>query len=317
MTKRTKSIKEIISSGAKEVAPETKIEKLDALYFNINQLLKQPEPLYRLDMGENRVYYRFVDDNPVFYTSVTTLIKKTLPTSPFLIKWMVDKQGEGKEEAHEKSIYGSFLHQEVGSMLITGKYNLDTIGDRLRPFLIKEQMPENRLKWSEELKKDILSFAQFAIDRELEPLAIELVLYHPTDGYAGALDIVGNLSWNKKRIRAVVDVKSGKKNFYESHEIQLKCYWNMWNIHFPNLPVDAVFNWSPKDYRTATPTYNFKDQSDSKNLAKLPFLVELARIEAEKFNDKTLIIKGQIDLTKGISVNIEEKYLTDLIREYK
>jgi len=311
-------LSELIFSGAKQITPDTTIEKLDAMYFNASALKRQPAPLYRMDFGENRMYYRFDEDNePLFYTSVTTLIKKTLPTSPHLITWLVSKGGDGKDEAHERAVYGTFLHGEIGSLLINGTYDLDTLGDRLKIFLKREQMSDDKIKWSEELKKDMLSFAQFAIDRQVEPLAIELCLYHPTDEYAGAIDLVANLNFDKKRVTAIIDIKSGRKGFYESHEIQLRAYKEMWNIHFPDTPVDYVFNWSPKDYRTATPTYNFKDQTDSKSAKKLPFLVDLAKIEAEKRDNTALIIKGLISLKNGISANIVEKSFNDIIKENK
>jgi hypothetical protein len=200
-------------------------------------------------------------------------------------------------------------------------------------------LPQDKLSWADELKKDVLAFAQFMIDKNVKPLAIEICLYHPTDGYAGAIDIVCEMDDEVKgffgetyasgankgqpkeskrieRVRAIVDIKSGRKGFYESHEIQLKAYEDMWNIHFPKKPIDRLYNWSPKDWRSA-PGYNLKDQTNSPNAYKLPHLVALAKIEDEKRSNVITVISGEIDLLKGLSSNVAEKTFVDLIKENK
>lgn len=336
--KKTKKISELLLplSEVKTLAEGITSEKLSSYFFDATKLSHQPEPLYRLDMNGYRYYYRMVDNEPIFYTSVTTLIKNTLPTSPFLIKWLVDKGGDnGRDEAEERANYGTFLHGEFALLLITGTYDLDKLSSKLGQFALKEkiQIPKD---WVTELKKDMLALAQFIIDKNVEPLAIEQILYHPTDGYAGALDLVCMLtieergffgevyasgankgqpkeSKRTRRVRAIIDLKSGRKSFYQSHEIQLGAYREMWNIHFPDLPVEMVANVAPKEWRT-TPSYNFTDQTNSKNIAKLPYLVELAKIEEGKKDNKTLVTSGVIELFKGLDKNICEKTLTDLIK---
>ena len=318
MAKKTKSIKEVLDSPVKEVAPEITIEKLTPQYFNTEKLLHQPKPIYRIDLKDFRYYYNFGEDGePKFYTSVTTLIKNTLPTPPALIKWMADKGAEdGKSEAMERACYGTCMHHLCGMLLIDGKLDLGVVPNVLQQIALRENIQPQK-GWVEELKKDILAFAQFIIDRKVKPLAIEVCLYHPTDGYAGAIDLVAELDFDRKRITALIDLKSGRKNFYPSHEIQLGAYREMWKIHFPDKPVDKIFNWSPKDFRGKTPTYNLKDQTESKNIAKLPYLVELSRIETEKRDDTVTVISGTIDLNKGLSDNISEKTFIELVCENK
>lgn len=315
--KQVKRISEVISSGAKTITADTTIERLLPMFFNADALVKQPEALYRLDSSGHRYYYLFENEEPVFYTSVTTLIKNTLPTSPFLIKWLIQQGGDnGKDEAMERAVYGTFLHSECAQLLINGTYDLDSLSGKLVIFLTKEQLPPERVKWADELKKDILAFAQFIIDRNVKPLAIEICLYHPTDGYAGAIDLVCEMDWDKKRIRAIIDLKSGRKGFYESHEIQLGAYLEMWKIHFPDISVDKIMNFSPKAWKKS-PTYNLQDQTNSKNIPKLPFLVELSKIETDKRDDTITIISGKIDVLKGLDKNIAEKTFIQLVKEYK
>ena len=88
----------------------------------------------------------------------------------------------------------------------------------------------------------------------------------------------------------------------------------MWNVHYPETPVARVFNFSPKDWRKA-PTYNLKDQTDSVNAKKLPYLLALASIEDEKRDNTLTIVRGVLDLDNGkIADNILTLSLADLIK---
>jgi len=330
----------LLTNTVKEIATGITSEKLSAMFFDATKLKTQPEPIYRLDSANHRYYYKFdKDGEPQFFTSVTTMIKNTLPTSPHLIKWIADKGAdEGAAEAQERANYGTFLHMQCGELLISGKYDLDTLSKKLDEFCLKEKTSPKK-GWVEDLKKDVLAFAQFMIDCNVKPLAIEICLYHPTDGYAGAIDIVCELDIEEKgffgevyasgvnkgqpketkrarRVRAIVDIKSGRKGFYESSEIQLHAYRDMWSCHFEE-PIEKVFNWSPKEYKGTTPSYNLKDQTDSKSACKLPHLVALAKIEDEKRSNHVTVISGNIDLLKGLNDNISEMTFIELIKKNK
>jgi hypothetical protein len=335
--KKGKKIQELVDS-VKEIAPGVKSEMLTAMFLN-QDVIRQPAPLYRLDSGNHRYYYRFDEnDEPVFYTSVTTMIKNTLPTSPYLIKWLADKgEEEGRAEAAHRALYGTFLHTCCVELMIMGKFDLDGLSEKLTIFLTKEKAVPGD-DWVGELKKDILAFAQFMIDYQVKPLAVEICLWHP-EGFAGAIDIVCELSVEEKgffgetyltgankgrpkeskqirRMNAVVDIKSGRKGFYESHEVQLGAYLEMWRHHYPDVPIDRLYNFAPKDWRS-TPSYNLKDQTGSKNIKKLPYLVSLAEIEDDKRENIVTVLSGVIDLTKGLENNIEEKTFIELIKGNK
>lgn len=340
-TKKVRSIKEIISSSPITVTEGVTIEKLNPMFFNTERLKKQPEPIYRMDSSGHRYYYRFTPEGePKFYTSVTTFIKNTLPTPPQLIKFIADMGvEESKAFTQERAYYGTFLHAQCCELLITGKYDLNSLSDKLTVFMTKERAVV-KPGWVDDLKKDVLAFAQFMIEKNVKPLAIEIILYHPTDGYAGAIDLVLDMDDEQKgffgelylsgfnkgqpkeskrtvRITAILDIKSGRKGFYESAEIQLKAYHEMWKEHFPDVKIDKLLNWSPKDYRGKIPTYNLKDQTESANLCKLPHLVKLAKIEDDKRTNMVTIINGNIDLTKGLDGLIEELTFAELIKKNK
>lgn len=331
---------ETVIEGAYEIAPGMTAEQIKAEFFNEDALQEQPETVYRLDSSGHRYYYTIDEDGePRFYVSVTTLIKQTLPTSPQLIKWIADMgYDESQRYAADRASYGTFLHEQIGELVINRSYNLDYLKERLKMYIESEKLPTDFINYADDLKHDILAFAQFMKDVDFKPLAIELVLTNPIDGYAGAIDIAGEFTIEEKgffgetyktganagkpketkrqrRIRGIIDVKSGKKGFFPEYEIQLHAYMKMWNMHFESHPVERVYNWSPKEWKGKVPTYNFKDQTDSKNAKKLPYLVELARIEDEKRDNTVTFCNGIIDLDKDLDNNITELSLSDVVKK--
>lgn len=317
-----------------------KLEEVLPEYYDQEALKEQPEPVYRIDSSGHRYYYTFDDDSkPRFFVSVTTLIRQTTPTSPELIKWIANMgYEESQRYASERASYGTFMHSQIADLIITRSYDLNKLKSRLRDYIESEQLPADFINYADDLKKDVLAFAQFMKDTDLKPLAIELVLTNPDDGYAGAIDLAAEItieekgffgevyksgenkgkpkeSKRKRRVTAIIDFKSGRKGFYADYEIQLHAYKAMWDIHFPDMPIEKLYNWSPKDWRGSVPTYNLKDQTDSKNASKLPYLIELARIEDSKRDNTIVACGGVIDLDSdnGLDINIVEMSLSDAV----
>ena len=328
--------------GAYEIAPGMTVEQIQAEFFNEDALQEQPEPVYRLDSSGHRYYYTFDEDGePRFFVSVTTLIKQTLPTSPQLIKWIADMgYEESQRYAADRAAYGTFMHAQIAELIINRSYDLDNLKERLKFYIESEKLPSDFIGYADDFKKDILAFAKFMKDFKLKPLAIELVLTNPEDGYAGAIDLAAEITIEEKgffgevyktganagkpkeskkerTIRAIIDFKSGRKGFFPEHEVHLHAYMKMWNMHFEAYPIEKVFNWSPKDWRGTTPSYNFKDQTDSKNAMKLPYLVELARIEDEKRDNTIVSCSGLIDIDKNLEENIIELNLSEVVKKRK
>lgn len=328
--------------GVFQIAPGLNAEEMMAIFFDEDALLEAPQQVYRLNGSKDRYYYTLDEKgDPTFYTSVTTMIKFSMPTSPHLIKWIAEKgYDEAKIYAEERADYGTFMHKEIADLLITKKYDTDLMKDRLKAWIEEEKLPANFINHEMELKKDLMAFAQFMIDYKVKPLAIEIVLTHP-DGYAGAVDLVCEMTVQvpgldhdnpyksgprkgepreikvDKTIRAMVDFKSGKKGFFQEHEVQLEGYKQMWDHNYPNKKVDKLFNWAPKNWRGSTPTYSLKDQTDSKAREKLQHLVKLAHIESATREKTITIIEGVIDIEKGISENITEMSLLEAVKTRK
>lgn len=306
-------------TGKTEVYPGMTVEEINALFFDADALREPPYRVYRLDGEGHRYYYRFDEfGEPVFYPSVTTMLKQVMPTSPFLIDWML---ANGKEGAVEKrdlaAAYGTFMHIQFERLVVNRSYNFDEVPGELLAYMERENLPEKFYADSlSKIRKDVLAFAQFVRDYNVKPLAIEIGLVSPTYHFAGCVDMPCVMTDPKtgKAFTAIVDFKSGRKGFYEEHELQLHLYRMMWDENFPEVRIDRLFNFSPKDWRTK-PTYNLKDQTESVNAQKLPHLLALAAIEDEKRDNTLTIVRGVLDLDKGkISDNYVTLSLAELIK---
>lgn len=304
---------------AMEIAPGMTVEEIRAVYFNADALKEPAYRLFQLNSDGYRYYYRFNDaGEPEFYPSVTTLLKQVMPTPPALLDWMITNGKDGSTEKRDlAAAYGTFMHGEFEKLIINRRYDFDSVPAAMLAYMERENLPEKVFaEWLPKIRKDVLAFAQFIKDWNVKPLAVEIGLYHPQFHYAGCLDLpcVMTDPKNGKSLVAIVDFKSGRKGFYEEHELQLHLYREMWNVHYPETPVTRVFNFSPKDWRKS-PTYNLKDQTDSANAKKLPYLLALATIEDEKRDNTLTIIRGVLDLDKGkISDNILNLSLAELIK---
>ncbi len=303
-----------------------------------------PNPKYtllRMDSSKGRQYYRFLEDGtPKFYSGVTSFIKAVLPTSPQLLQWLVSKGSDAKEETNEAADYGTFMHIQAQKLIIDGAYDFDATYDQLKLFLRERMLPEKwAMEWLDDIQRDILAFAQFIIDHNVTPLAIEMMLCSDRTGLAGAIDLVCHMDIEmdgldhanpyksgerkgqpreckvKNRITAIVDFKSGRKGFWESHELQLHCYKDIVEENYPDLKIDRVFNWSPKDWRS-TPTYNLKDQTNSKISKKIPHLLEIHKINFGLRDKSITTISGVLDFKNGLGNCYKEQTMEEYVMSF-
>lgn len=308
------------ASPATEIAPGMTVEEIRALYFNTDALREPSYRIYQLNSDGYRYYYRFNEKGePEFYPSVTTLLKQVMPTPPALLDWMIANGKDGSVEKRDlAAAYGTFMHIQFETLIINRRYDFDNVPAVLLDYMERENLPEKVFsEWCVKIRKDVLAFAQFARDYNVVPMAVEIGLVHPEFHYAGCVDLPCIMTEPKtgKKFTAIVDFKSGRKGFYEEHELQLHLYREMWNVNYPDVPVERVFNFSPKDWRGPKPTYNLKDQTESVNAKKLPYLLALATIEDEKRDNTMTIVRGVLDLDNGkIADNILSLSLAELIK---
>jgi predicted GNAT family acetyltransferase len=321
---------ELMSAGAPEGQPQASgmqvelaqgidIAEVQAAFMREGAMMDAPYKVYQMNSRAGRYYYRVTDAGKVeWYPSVTTILRRTQPTPEHLIKWIADL---GYEEAErikmERAAYGTFMHAQFEKLIISRTYVLDDVRKELSKYIEDNDLPSGFIAYEDELKKDVLSFAQWMIDYDVRPIAVEVALVNPDGGYAGMVDLVCDMKESPKsdaRTIAIVDFKSGKKGFHEEYEIQLGLYREMWNVNFKSLPVERIFNFAPKDWRK-TPTYTLKEQTDSKSLKKIPYILALAAIEDDSEDKEWMQFVGHIDLDeqRDLTENINKLKLSDVV----
>jgi len=325
-------------SKMNHLADGVSVEQMIAQYFDSDALIEPAYKVYRMNNKGQRWYYRLHENGtPEFFMSVTSLCYATLPTPKQLTDWIATLGVDAAKKYSEiKAHYGTLMHKICGELVICKTFDLDRMEDAVEIYRAKEGLEFYDVKyWADELRKDVLAFAQLLIDVDFKPLAIEVVLVHP-EGYGGAIDLVGEMNLEVKgffgdvyasgenkgqpkeskrteRIRAIIDLKSGKKGFYETHEVQLRAYKEMWNHEFFAKPVTHVFNWAPSEWRE-TPSYKLKDQTNSASSNKWPHLVQIARVERERRERTALQITGKIDFASGIDKNYKTVTFDELVK---
>lgn len=301
-----------------EIKAGMTVEEMKALFFDSTALIEPNYRVYQLNSRGHRYYYT-CDENgtPTFYPSVTTIISQTVPQSPFLTKWIADMGYDAAEDYKlERAAYGTFMHGEFEELIIARSYDFDKLRDRLSAYMERERLPLSFIEYEDDFKKDIMAFAQFVKDYDVRPLAVEVALVHKDYGYAGMIDLPCTMRakiGGDERIAAIVDFKSGRKGFYPDHEIQLGMYRELWNSNFPDKPIQRVFNFSPKDWRKK-PTYNLKEQTNSINIQKIPYLLQIAAIEDGKIDKQFTHISGVLNLDGDLTDNIESLSLSELVK---
>lgn len=309
--------------NSNEIFPGMTVEEIKALFFNADALKEPAYRVYQLNSDGHRYYYRFNEKGePEFYPSVTTLLKQVMPTPPQLLDWMIQNGKEGATEKRDLAAsYGTFMHGQFETLIINRRYDFDDVPNVLLEYMEQNNLPDKVFsEWAVKIRKDVLAFAQFVRDYNIKPLAIEIGLVHPEYHYAGCIDMPCVMTDPKsgETFPAIVDFKSGRKGFFEEHELQLHLYRDMWNVNYPDAPITRLFNFAPKDWRGSKPTYKLQEQTDSVNAKKLPHLLQLAAIEDEKRDNTLTVVRGQLDLDNGkIADNILELSLGELIKTKK
>jgi hypothetical protein len=221
----------------------------------------------------------------------------------------------------ERAHYGTILHMIVAELLDKKEIGMHRPAYTATSYAMSEKLDMSLVNgWHEDLRKDTLSFIQFCHDYNVRPIAVEMPLVSTECGVAGTIDLVCEIDiWEKgffgevyksgerkgepketkrtKTIRALIDIKSGRKGFYDSHKYQLHGYRAMWNENFPDLHVESVYNWSPKDWTGSEPTYNFTDQTNAREGVALSGLLAMYHaLNPDSRPGSTIVCEGVVAL---------------------
>lgn len=310
--------------GAFEIAKDITTEQMAAVFFDKNALREPNYRLCQLNARGQRYYYSTNDNGTTLYPSVTTILKKVMPENKFLTDWKVDL---GKEAAEaytmDRARFGSFVHGQLQELVVTRKYDLDKIGERLAEYVQRNNLPISFMEHEEEARYDMLSFAKWMRDYEVRPLAVEISLYHPELGFAGMIDLVcsmkvyptGDKKDNGERVVAICDFKTTTKDFHDEHAIQLGLYKLMWDNTFPDMRIEALANVSPKAWWNTVKkqvSYQFEWQTENEVLQQIPYLLELYKLLPRE-TKRIPLCGGVIDLTEDVEKNVEVLTLEELI----
>lgn len=316
------------------------IESVRAAYFDKLALREPDYALFRIVTPKGRFYYTMTDGVPQLYLGVTSMLAMVIPKPQGLIKWIADMGWEKSQEYMiERSWYGTLLHKEIEYLLINKKYDFTLIEQVVEDYCIDNGYKIDSEKWNADLKQDMLAFTKFCHDYNVKPIAVEIMLVHP-EGYSGTVDIIaymdievegdwgevyksgerkGQPKLSKKKITmlCVIDVKSTRKGTsHEEKDVQLEAYKQLIEHNFPELKIERIFNWSPKDWRGATPTYNLNDKTSSVDMQKFYAWIRVAQIEMDKKDTILGEITGQIELGDDPCGLYSERTLEEYIVEH-
>lgn len=285
-------------------------------FWDEKAFAKKWEPIFRYASKQGRLYFRKTDDGPIWYLSVTNAMKKVLPTSKYLIDWMIEYGQEGAMQLSEAAAeYGTMMHIFNAKFMIEGRYDFSYIEHDVQQY-IADHPPKfaelhNKV---DRLLKDMLAFAKFCAEYEVKPMAIEPIVYSDEYRLAGAVDIICEMNARKytektagskrQRIAAIVDEKSG--GIWETYGLQMELYRRMWNGLHPEYPVMAIFNWAPNDWKKA-PSYKLK-QWDIENDKFISCTDEYISIIRKQIDPKP---RSEMKVEATISLGEDpDKYIT-------
>lgn len=318
------------------------VEFVPTEWFDENAIQLPDYRVGRVNFGKGRSYIKIEADGTLaqpfkLYTSLTTSIAQSMPTPIQLEDW---KFQHGKKEADRlmkvAAHYGTLMHIEIGRFIKERCYDLDAIDSIVEDYLSDESFWDDDCKWwNDKLREDILAFVQFFNDYEVVPLGLEYVLLSDERGFGTPIDLVCLLTvdekgeWGElyksgerkgeskitvKRVqkRAIINFKSGRKGFYETHGIQMECEKLLWDENFPEAPIDIAMNWAPSDWKTI-PGYKIKEWQGTTSEEEITAILKIAEIRYRHKAEKRQYMKmtGVISTSDSVASAVQFEDVED------
>jgi len=301
-----------------------KVELVNTDFFDRDAIRLPDYKVGRVSYGNGRSYIRIIDgdiERPFrLYTSLTTAINTCAPMNQGLLEWNVK---HGLKEAGRllkiAQFYGTYLHVKIGEFLMVGSLNLDELEEGVQNYLSTQDFwqPECA-EWAENLKYDLIAFAQFCADYKVKVMGIEYVLLSdrfgfgtpidlvckmdvPTTGFYGEVYKSGDRKGEPKQTTqpiaktVIINFKSGRHGFYPNNGIQAIAEKMLWEENFPEIALEGAYNWSPKEWKI-TPSYNLKDWVGEVSETEVEHIMGLAKIRfgEQAMEKEYLSVSGMI-----------------------
>lgn len=288
-------------------------ETVQTQWFDEDALHLPNYTVGRVNYGNGRSYIKLVGgelEKPFrLYTSLTTAINTCAPMEKPLLEWYC-KLGlaEADRQLKLSQHYGTLMHLLIGEYLINNFFDFDGVDDKVQEYLSEQAYYERDTDgWAEKLRYDVAAFIAFAQEHSIKPLGIEYVLLS-RKGFGTLIDLVCKMTIQvdgvdstdpyksgprkghprdckvPKEIMALINFKSGRHAFYRSSGIQVECEKILWEENFPDIKIDAAFNWSPKEW-ISEPGYNLKDWTGEIAPSEVDAVLQLAQV---RFGDKAV-----------------------------
>lgn len=324
------------------------ITEVSTIYFDQDALRLQPYKIGRVKLSESgRAYFKY--QLPVkIYTSLTTVISTCTPMPYGIMVWkMQHGEKESKRMAYVAAMYGTLMHIEYGNFCVNQAWNFDMAETIVADYCSKNEFYSDETKeWPDRLKEDMQAFADFIFKYKVKTLAIEMVLCSDAFEFATAIDLVCMMTvsdkgyWGEKyssgekkgqdkatnkdvEVRAIVNFKSGRHNFYAENANQLELERMVWNENYPELPIDRVYNFAPTNWRDASgDKFKLADQTNKANPVEMEAMLMLASERYKGKNEQKVwtTIYGEVyygnDPTRNVSQTKVVDYLEGRIKEY-
>ena len=277
------------------------VEEIKADFIDKDYIVEPTYKMSRVDVHGHRHYIKEEDGVLTQAPAYSTIYQATAKTSYYIIQWMLK---HGKEKAawlvDNAANYGTFFHVLCGMYLMKQAIPLSKglLMFQMQQFFEDENLNFGECaKWMQEekrdLRKDIFGFATFCKDYIVNPIAIEYPMMDEEGQYACTADIICKMEYKKEIVTALIDIKSGRKGFYESHEIQLEAQRRVWDYEHPELTIDKMFNLGCHDFRIplspkVTP-YKLENQTNSTNLYKWDLYLQLWHGDIKKEQIKPVV----------------------------
>ena len=208
-------------------------------------------PVKRVDVSGTRFYYKQEQEDlpweeKIKAPSVTSIIDDVLAKGYGFNKWLGDSasfesaMAYGKETALVGTIVHSFADRMVqGETINLPAFKGDTTPDSAFYDSHSEEIEEvwPRIK---PITNRLIGLKKFWAEKSPKPIATEVSLFDPL--FAGTIDLVAKLKFNRKVRRAMIDYKTGKDVDAYGKGLQLTAYKELWDKLFPEEPIELLFN---------------------------------------------------------------------------